>query len=52
MKLILPVFMNKSLGWETLECRRQRIKSAFLYKGLIDYIARNLKQSLIGTVLC
>lgn len=37
-----------ALGWETLESRRQRVKSVFLYKILNDYTPPNLKQSLIG----
>ena len=39
----------ESLCWETLESRRQRMKSVFLYKILNDYTAPNLKQSLIGS---
>ena len=39
----------ESLGWETLESRRQRMKSVFLYKIINDYTAPNLKQSLIGS---
>ena len=35
----------ESLGWETLDSRRQRIKSVFLYKIINDYTAPNLKQS-------
>ena len=31
------------LGWETLESRRQRMKSVFLYKIINDYTASNLK---------
>ena len=42
----------ESLGWETLESRRQRMKSVFLYKIINDYTAPNLKQSLIGAILC
>ena len=34
----------ESLGWETLECRSQRMKSVFLYKILNDYVAPNMKQ--------
>ena len=37
----------ESLGWETLDNRRQRTKSVFLYKILNDYTAPNLKQLLI-----
>ena len=37
----------ESLGWETLDNRRQRTKSVFLYKTLNDYTAPNLKQLLI-----
>ena len=39
----------ETLGWETLERRRQRMKSVFLYKILNDYTAPNLKQSLVGS---
>ena len=39
----------ETLGWETLESRRQRMKSVFLYKILNDYTAPNLKQSLVGS---
>ena len=39
----------ESLGWETLETRRQRMKSVFLYRIINDYTAPNLKQSLIGS---
>ena len=44
----------ETLGWETLESKRQRIKSVFLYKILKNYTAPNLKQSLVGggAVLC
>ena len=35
----------ETLDWETIESRRQRMKSVFLYKILNDYIAPNLKQS-------
>ena len=38
----------ETLGWETLESKRQRIKSVFLYKILKNYTAPNLKQSLVG----
>ena len=38
----------ETLGSETLESRRQRMKSVFLYKILNDYTAPNLKQSLVG----
>ena len=33
----------ESLGWETLESRRQRMKSVFLYKIINYYTAPNLK---------
>ena len=39
----------ETLGWETLESRRQRMKSVFLYKILDDYTAPSLKQSLVGS---
>ena len=39
----------ETLGWETLESRRRRMKSVFLYKILNDYTAPNLKQSLVGS---
>ena len=39
----------ESLGWETLESRRQRMKSVFLYTILIDYTSPNLKRSLVGS---
>ena len=39
----------ESLGWDTLESRRQSMKSVFLYKILNDYTAPNLKQLLIGS---
>ena len=39
----------ETLGWETLESRRQRMKSVFLYKILNDYTARDLKHSLVGS---
>ena len=39
----------ETLGWETLESRRQSMKSVFLYKILNDYTASNLKQSLVGS---
>ena len=39
----------EALGWETLESRRQRMKSVFLYEILNDYTAPNLKQSLVGS---
>ena len=38
----------ETLGSETLESRRQRMKSVFLYKVLNDYTAPNLKRSLVG----
>ena len=38
----------ETLGWETLESRRQRMKSVFLYKILNYYTAPNLEQSLVG----
>ncbi len=42
----------ESLGWESLECRRQKMKFIFLYKILHDYTAPNLKESLtIGSSL-
>ena len=39
----------ETLGWETLESRRQRTKSVFLYKILNGYSAPNFKQSLVGS---
>ena len=41
----------ESLGWESLECRRQKIKSIFLDKILHDYTTLNLKEPLIGSSL-
>ena len=37
----------ESLGWVTLERRRQKMKSLLLYKIWINYTAANLKESLI-----